>query len=257
LLPTSSSVQKSALFILVLLVVALITAVGLPIQPTGLIHSMPDEQGVSSYATGTYIGDGILLTNWHVLKSLNWRREFFKLPLWSEHIYNFEVPIEWIIFTEQEIDLAIAKLPTSRLDWLNVAHACLSTEPVEAGEVLEVVSSPLGQYPPVQAQLIVTDPIVQPRVDIDPQVKDENRYEVISFATQVQPGQESLIEPGSSGGTVTNEAGELAGLVWSRYDLPDGTREVLITPVSAWLPLLKNADIAPKYKEYILEQVCK
>src|SRR5688500_2632424 len=246
-------------YIIIGLLVLALTAIALnaPIQPTGLIHSIPDEQGAFAFATGTYIGNGIVLTNWHVLKTLPSRNEYFKLPLWNEHIYNFDLPIEWVIFSEKSIDLAIGKLAASRMDRLNIDHACLSAEPVTAGEVLTITSSPLGRYPPVVAHVTVTDPASQPRMDLDPMIKEEKRYAAASFATMVQPGHEDLIDSGSSGGAVTNKAGELVGLLWTRYNLPDGSMEVLVTPVSAWLPLLENAEIAPKYKEYIFEQVCK
>jgi len=218
---------------------------------------MPDEQGVYSFATGTYIGNGMVLTNWHVLKTLRSRQEYFKLPLWNEHIYNFELPIEWIVFTEKSIDLAIGKIPASALNRLNVDHACLSAKSVAAGDTLTIISSPLGGYPPVAVQVIVTDPSSTLRLDLDPLVREEKRYAAVSFATLVHPGQEGLIESGSSGGAVINRAGELVGLLWTRYNLQDGSKEVLVTPVSAWLPLLKDAAIAPKYREFIFEQVCK
>jgi hypothetical protein len=229
----------------------------IPIQPTGLIHSMPDEQGVYSYATGTYIGGGIVLTNWHVLRSLSWRQEYFQLPLWNEHIYNFEIPIEWVIYSEQDIDLAIGKLAPSKLDRLNVRYECLSSEPLAAGEILTVISSPLGRYPSVEAHLVVDDPAPLSRMDQDPRIKPEKRYASVSFVAHVEPGQESLVDGGSSGGAVLNEKGQLVGLLWSRYDLPDGSREVLVSPVSGWLPLLESADIAPKYRDFILNQICK
>ena len=104
--------------------------------------------------------------------------------------------------------------------------------------------------------LIVTDPTVQLRLDLDPLVREEKRYSAISFATRLQTGQEARIESGSSGGAIINSSGELVVLFWTRYLLPDGSKEVLVTPVSAWLPLLADADIAQKYKQYILAQVC-
>ena len=253
------SFHKPKPYIILGLIALVLTTIVLysPIQPTGLIHSIPDEKGAFAFATGTYIGNGIVLTNWHVLKTLSSRNEYFRLPVWNEYIYNFDLLIDWVIFSEKSIDLAIGKLAASRLDRLNIDHACLSAEPVAAGEVLTITSSPLGRYPPVVAKVTVSDPASQPRMDLDPMIKQEKRYAAVSFATLVQPGQEDLIESGSSGGAVANEAGELVGLLWTRYDLPDGSREVLVTPVSAWLPLLENADIAPKYKEYLFEQVCK
>jgi hypothetical protein len=251
--------HKSRPYIIIVLLALILSgmAINLPIQPTGLIHSIPDEQGAFAFATGTYIGNGIVLTNWHVLKTLPSRNEYFKLPIWNEHIYNIDLPIEWVIFSEKGIDLAIGKLADSRLDRLNVDHACLSAEPVASGEVLMITSSPLGRYPPVEAHVVVTDSASQPRMDLDPMIKPEKRYAAVSFATIVRPGQEELIDSGSSGGAVANENGELVGLLWTRYNLPDGSMEVLVTPVSAWLPLLEKADIAPKYKEYILDQACK
>jgi hypothetical protein len=229
----------------------------LPVHPKGLIHSLPDEQGITAFASGIYIGNGIVLTNWHVLKSLSWRQEYFKLPVWNENIYNVDIPIEWVIFMDQSIDLAIGKLSASRLDRLNMDHSCLSDRPVQIGEPLTVTSSPWGAYPPVEAHLIVTDPTPQMHYDLDPLVPEEKRNTVVSFMTIVQPGEEKLVDGGSSGGAVTNQQGELIGLIWSRYDLSSGEREVLVTPVSAWLPLIEEAEIASKYKEYILDQVCK
>ncbi len=249
--------RKRILTITILLIIVTGGISRVPVQPKGLIHSLPDEQGVSAYASGIYIGNGIVLTNWHVLKSLSWRQEYFKLPVWNENIYNADFPIEWVIFMDKNIDLAIGRLSVSTLDRLNMDYSCLSDRPVQIGEPLTATSSPWGAYPPVAAQLIVTDPIPQPHYDLDPLVHEEKRNTVVSLVTIVQPGEENLIDGGSSGGAVTNQNGELVGLIWSRYDLPGGEREVLVTPVSAWLPLVEDAEIASKYKEYILNQVCK
>jgi len=249
--------RKRIIYIIILLIVIAGGISRVPVRPNGLIHSLPDEQGVSAFASGIYMGNGIVLTNWHVLKSLSWRQEYFKLPIWNEHIYNVDIPIDWVVFINKDIDLAIGKLTASRLDRLNIDHSCLSNAPVQIGESLTVTSSPWGAYPPVTAHLIVTNPISQPHYDLDPLVPKEKRNTVVSLVTVVKAGEAKLVDGGSSGGAVTNQNGELVGLLWSRYDLPNGEREVLVTPVSAWLPLIKDADIAHKYKEYILNQVCK
>lgn len=249
--------RKGIIYFIVLLIILAGGISRLPVQPKGLIHSMPDEQGVSAFASGIYIGNGIVLTNWHVLKSLSWRQEYFKLPVWHENIHNVDISIEWVIFMDKSIDLAIGKLSASRLDRLNMDHSCLSDEPLQVGDTLTVTSSPWGAYPPVEAHLIVTNSTPQMHYDLDPLVPEEKRNTVVSFITIVQPGEEKLVDGGSSGGAVTNQNGELVGLIWSRYDLSGGEREVLVTPVSVWLPLIEEAEIAPKYKQYILDQVCK
>ena len=78
--------HKRIIYITILLILIIAGISRLPVQPMGLIHSMPDEQGVYAFASGIYIGNGIVLTNWHVLKSLSWQQEYFKLPIWNENI---------------------------------------------------------------------------------------------------------------------------------------------------------------------------
>jgi hypothetical protein len=249
---------RSSRYLVILLFLTLAAPAALqPIQPTGLIHSFPDSQGSYAYASGIYLGDGMLLTNWHVLKSLGWRQEYFKLPLWNERLFNFDIPIQGIVFSEKSLDLAIGKLADSALDRLNVGRPCLSAKPVSTGQRLTVLSCPFGRYPPVPAQLVVTDPASHSRPDRDPLVPEGKRNAAISFATALLPGQEQLIESGSSGGAVFNQAGELVGLLWTRYALPDGSKEVLVTPVSVWLPYLEESDIAPAHKRHLLDQQCK
>jgi hypothetical protein len=198
----------------------------------------------------------MIVTNWHVLKTLRSRQEYFQIPLWNEHLYNFDLPVDWVIFTEQSIDLALAKLPDSRLNRFNVDYPCLSISPLTNGEALTITSSPLGRYPPVTVNATVTDATIQPRMNAEPDVKEEKRYAAVSFVTTLVRGRESLVQSGSSGGAVLNERGELVGLVWATHDLPDGSREVWVTPVSAWLPLIQEAEIAEKYKELVRGKVC-
>src|SRR5690242_14752528 len=99
--------RKRIIYIIILLIIIAGGISRLPVQPKGLIHSMPDEQGVYAFASGIYIGNGIVLTNWHVLKSLSWQQEYFKLPIWNENIYNVDIPIDWVVFIDKDIDLAI------------------------------------------------------------------------------------------------------------------------------------------------------
>ncbi len=251
--------MKSRRTLLFLLLSLLLFTVGLSRLPTpavGLIHSRPDEKGVFAFASGVYIGDGMIVTNWHVLKTLRSRQEYFQLPLWNEHIYNFDLPVDWVIFTEQSIDLALAKLPDSHLSRFNVDSPCLSVDSLLTGEALTITSSPLGRYPPVTVRAAVTDPTIQPRMNEEPAVKENKRYAAISFVATVEHGQEDLVTTGSSGGAVLNADGELVGLVWATHDLPDGTREVWVTPASAWVELIRDAEIAEKYKSAFLGKAC-
>ncbi len=251
--------RKWILPLTILIIVALAgSAVALypPLQTTGLIHSAPGDQGVFSVASGVYIGQGYVLTNWHVMNNPQFRQAFFQLPLWNPHVYNFDIPIAQLIYSEQRIDLAIVRLEPSALGWFRTATPCLSSDPLQIGQVLTVTSSPEGRYPPVSATVVVIDAQPQLRLDPDPQVPESERYAAISIVTQVLPGQEGMITYGSSGGAVVNSEGELVGLIWTGRYLPDGTQEQWFTPVSAWFAYLEQSSLVDD-SPFVLESRCE
>jgi S1-C subfamily serine protease len=94
------------------------------------------------------------------------------------------------------------------------------------------------------------------RLDPDPRTPNANRYSAMSIVGILSAEQADLIGPGSSGGPVLNSDGDLVGLVWTGRGLADGSKEVLITPVSAWLPRLRMSEVAEEVLKIFLDAGC-
>ena len=111
------------------------------------------------------------------------------------------------------------------------------------------------------SEQIVSDAHPQMCLDPDPRVSEADRYAAMTV-TAIHPAEEAdRVGPGSSGGPVFNDAGELIGLIWTgadwtEEDLADGIAEVWITPVSAWLPRLQAAAASNRDLQAVLDATC-
>ena len=110
-------------------------------------------------------------------------------------------------------------------------------------EMLTVTSDPGRRFPPVSATVVVTDPRPLLRLDLDP-ASAASRHAATTILTVLSAAQAERIGHGSSGGPALNSRGELVGLVWTGRELSDGSKEVWITPVSAWLQKVKDPESA-------------
>lgn len=227
-----------------------------------LALSFPTEQAgcfprnsrpVSCSGSGFYIGQGLVLTNQHVAEMVSEESRFL-LPSW-EYLWNsLDVDIQKVIYLNRDIDLGIVKLQPSMLNLVGLGTPCLSTHPVKQGDVLRVSGNAHGKYPPVSAALVVSDALPRMRLDLDP--GDGNPYSAMTIVTTISADQANLVGHGSSGGPVLNDDGELVGLVWTGHRLEDGSAEVWITPVSAWLSQLQAAEIPKDDLQAILDAKC-
>lgn len=152
------------------------------------------------------------------------------------------------------MELGIIKLKPSMLDLVGIVTPCLSTHSVKQGETLVVTSSAYGKFPPVTAALVVSD--ARPLMRVDPSPRHESPYSAMTIIATLSSGQATLVGPGSSGGPVLNDDGELVGLVWTGRELDDGSAEVWITPVSAWLGQLQAEEIQGDALQVILDARC-
>lgn len=201
-----------------------------------------------------YLGDGLLLSNQHVLRFLG-EETLFKVPAWRYGIHAVDAPVEDLIYENRDIELAIARLGPSLLSVVKVATPCLSNRAVKPGEALEVTSSPHGTFPPVTARLVVRDARPLMRRDLDPRMVEE-RYSAMTIITTLSADQAGRVAPGSSGAPVFNTQDELVGLVWTGRESGDGSAEVWITPVSAWLDRLQAAALPEDVRQALLDARC-
>lgn len=223
-------------------------AYSFPTEPAGCVGQSPRCDG-----SGVYIGHGFMLTNQHVAMPLS-ELSSFRVPGWKYIWHTLDVGIEQTVFLDRDIELGIVKLKPSMLDFVGVVTPCLSTRSVTRGETLRVTSSVHGKFPPVPAVLVVSD--ARPLMRINPSPRGESPYSAMTIIATLSADQAALVGPGSSGGPVLNEDGELVGLVWTGRGLGNGTAEVWITPVSSWLRQLQETEIPEDVLQVILEARC-
>jgi hypothetical protein len=194
-----------------------------------------------------------MLTNQHVAMPVS-ELSSFRVPGWKYIWHTIDVGIEQIVFLDRDIELGVVKLKPSMLDFVGAFTPCLSVHSVKRGETLRVTSSVNGEFPPVQAGLVVID--ARPLMRLDPSPRGESPYSAMTIIATPSAGQTALVGPGSSGGPVLNEDGELVGLVWTGRGSGHGSTEVWITPASSWLRQLEEAEIPEDVLQVILDARC-
>lgn len=234
---------------------ALVVAVGLVVALCGLVAFVPLRPvGRISPGTGVYIGEDLLLSNQHILVHTMAGQEFV-VPAWAD-FGAVRAPVEEVVYLDRDLELGIVRLGSSLLDRVRVAMPCLSPRPLLRGERLEVTSAVQGELPLVSATMAVRDPRPTMRLDPDPRMPELSRYAAMSIAATLPAAEAGRVGPGSSGAPVLNGRGELIGLVWTGQPLPDGSTEVLITPVSAWLTKLSSSDVPKDVLAAVLAARC-
>lgn len=209
---------------------------------------------VSPGGSGIYIGHRTLLSNQHILVNNSYPQSL-SLPAWKYLYPTLSVPVQKVVYLDRNLELGVARLEPSLLEFFQVAVPCLSVRPLKRGETLTVTSDPHGRFPPVSASVVVSDPRPLLRLDPDP-VSEHSRYAAMTIITTLSTDQAKLVGHGSSGGAVLNRHGELVGLVWTGRELIDGSKEVWVTPVSEWLSELHAPEIPKEDLQVLLGARC-
>lgn len=233
----------------------LLVSAGLAVVLAGLFFFVPVKPaGRMSPGTGVYIGQDLLLSNQHILVHAMTGQEFV-LSAWLD-IGALRAPIQEVVYLDRDLDLGIARLGSSLLNVVKVPTPCLSPRPLRQGEQLRVASAVRGELPLVPATLAVRDARPAMLLDPDSRMPPSSRYAAMSVVATLPASEAGRVGPGSSGAPVLNDKGELVGLVWTGQPLPDGSTEVLITPVSAWLTKLSSSNIAKDVLADVLAAQC-
>ena len=320
--------RKKICFLLLSAVSSFFFILASPAQPpsppnteaVGIVLLSPERKSdYEPIGSGIYLGEGIMLTNWHIANNAallilegvdfknedqilnyqvgngdtridNWICEIefgntsgsnqaeyristentencipYNLTKWQAFRPSNQnrspsmptVPIEELLFLNRDLEVAVAKLNPQELERLKVSPPCLETKPIKIGEKLIIKSHAYGHYPAITVTATVKNDKPMLRIDPDPRVPVKNRYAAMSIITTLPSNQSDAVGPGSSGGPVFNQQGNLVGLVWTGQDLPDGTKEVWITPTSVWLPRLQQAGIPDRDVEKVLHTTCR
>lgn len=229
-------------------------------SPVGVLQTSPDENDEFAIASAVYVGNGIVLTNWHVEEPTSYfhtRRQIFRSPqsVLNISIGDRTIPVQDVLYLEADLELAVIRLRLSPLDWWYGSTPCLSAQGVGLGDQLIAVSSPYGRYPPVRAELVVSDPDPRIRLDPDPRVSNSDRHAAMTIVAVASAEQADWVGPGSSGGAVLNSRQQLVGLIWTGQDLQDGSIEVWITPASEWFTWAQDSE-ASQLLEALSRMVC-
>jgi S1-C subfamily serine protease len=205
-------------------------------------------------ASGVYIGNGYMLTNYHVAERIPDKADLFSLSTNDFFPKSIDIPIEKVLFSNRDIELALVRLTRPVENSHTCAKICLSRTPAKNGDYLTIISSPHGYFPPETVSVVITDDQASMYPASDSSTSTSKR--VITIVGLVSDHKTTLVAPGSSGGAVLNKKGELVGLVWGRKLLKNGNVEAWITPVSAWPDQLNRVDISDNDKQTLLGLFC-
>jgi serine protease DegS len=144
----------------------------------------PRKRLEKSLGSGVIVSsDGIILTNYHVIKNAN------KIEV---AVQNGKIALATIIGVDPDTDIAVLKIPLTNLSNIKFADSVQS----RVGDVVLAIGNPFGVGQTVTSGIISG--------------KGRNMLGINTFENFIQT--DAAINPGNSGGALINPAGELVGI---------------------------------------------
>ncbi|VAW99256.1 HtrA protease/chaperone protein [hydrothermal vent metagenome] len=148
------------------------------------LQSEPRTRLEKSLGSGVIVSqDGIILTNYHVIKNAN------KIEV---AIHDGQVALASIIGVDPDTDLAVLKVPLNNLSNIQFANSIYS----RVGDIVLAIGNPFGVGQTVTSGIISGT--------------GRNMLGINTFEDFIQT--DAAINPGNSGGALINPAGELVGI---------------------------------------------
>lgn len=192
--------------------------------PSVVLVICDDGKETFSQGSGFFIRQGIILTNYHVVKGM----KRGKVKIASEDDKANEWWIDKILYTDSKNDLALLEIKET--DKTKTPVLTLSTtDKIIVGEAIYVLSNPKGLTGTISRG------IVSSRIR---KTKDTELLQI-----------DAPISPGSSGGAVLSSHGEVIGIATA--SLKDGQNLNFAIPSSKIKSFLSEYDVATTKKEYV------
>ncbi len=182
------------------------------VLPSTVLVTITDASGQSSFGSGFVVGTGQIATNQHVVKGI----ASGKVKLVGETI---EHVIESVSIVDTNRDLAIVKASSLTASALTLGDS----DTVQIGQAIYAAGNPRG----------LTGTFSQGIVSA---IRPEGNIFVEDTIIQMT----AAVSPGSSGGPVLNEDGEVIGVVFSQ--LTDGQNLNFMIPVNFLKTLLSELE---------------
>ena len=182
------------------------------VLPSTVLVTITDASGQSSFGSGFVVGTGQIATNQHVVKGIT----SGKVKLVGETI---EHVVESVSIVDTNRDLAIVKASSLTASALTLGDS----DTVQIGQAIYAAGNPRG----------LTGTFSQGIVSA---IRPEGNIFVEDTIIQMT----AAVSPGSSGGPVLNEDGEVIGIVFSQ--LTDGQNLNFMIPVNFLKTLLSELE---------------
>ena len=195
-------------------------------------ESILDNNATTNLGLGSGIivsNDGYIVTNWHVAGN--------KYGNCYVTLENGEMHNGSVLWSDSDLDLAIVKINTNRLNYLNFGDS----DNLKLGDKVYAIGNPIG----IEFQRTVTSGIIS-GLNRTVKIEEENDKSYMEDLIQT----DATINPGNSGGPLINENGEVIGINSIKIETAEGIGFAI--PINTIKPVLNSFLETGKFEEAYL-----